>query len=342
MSKKFLIIKIGALGDIIMTLPILSYIKRNAPDAQIDWLCGMQGRCIIEATHLVDRMYTIDEHKLLWGHFFHKFRQVWKAWKQIAFHRYDYILLAHADRRYRFLSLFSIAKEKRFLSDNQNNEMIPGRYHGNEYIRILLYQQLERDELLIFPDIRQQVSPDMQQFIKQIPNAYVVMNPGGNPLTEPGKFLRMWPLEMYKKLALDLASHGIMTVLIGHCSDETNLQFFQGEHVINFVGKTGFIDLVFLFQKAKAVITHDSGPMHLAVWAKAHLIALFGPTRPSEKLPMHDPNYAQRIYCLWGGEQLKCRPCYDGRMYAPCRQPVCMHLIDRSKIVQKIIDWNGL
>jgi heptosyltransferase-2 len=62
--------------------------------------------------------------------------------------------------------------------------------------------------------------------------------------------------------------------------------------------------------------------MHLARLVRAPLVALFGPTSPAEFM-LED----ERTTVLWGGRHLACRPCYDGRDFAECRDNVCMQSI---------------
>jgi heptosyltransferase-2 len=76
--------------------------------------------------------------------------------------------------------------------------------------------------------------------------------------------------------------------------------------------------------------------MHLAFLARTPTIALFGPTRPTERLP-HDV----RARMLWGGAHLACRPCYDGRDYAPCPNNVCIQAIRPADVVSEGLDLLG-
>jgi heptosyltransferase-2 len=89
------------------------------------------------------------------------------------------------------------------------------------------------------------------------------------------------------------------------------------------------VDLLGIYARADLVITNDSGPLHLAELAGARVIALFGPTNPSEKV-LRDG----RTTALWGGERLPCRPCYDGKSYAACKDNVCMKAIPVDEVYQ--------
>ena len=80
-------------------------------------------------------------------------------------------------------------------------------------------------------------------------------------------------------------------------------------------------------QQSDLVITHDGGPLHLALLAGTRLIALFGPTSPHEKVPERDG-----VVVLWGGADLACRPCYDGNDYADCPLNVCLTEVSVERV----------
>ncbi|MCD6250038.1 MAG: glycosyltransferase family 9 protein, partial [candidate division Zixibacteria bacterium] len=117
----------------------------------------------------------------------------------------------------------------------------------------------------------------------------------------------------------------------GGPGDEWIITSFADLKVIDLVGKTSLVELVALYRKCDAVITHDSGPMHLAGLAGAPLVALFGPTNPYEKVPR---NGLHEI--LWGGEDLACRPCYDGKGYDNCQDNLCMKQISVVEVFNAI------
>jgi heptosyltransferase-1 len=81
------------------------------------------------------------------------------------------------------------------------------------------------------------------------------------------------------------------------------------EAVINAAGKLSLVELLELFRDSRAVITPDSGPMHLAIAAGAQVVAVMGPTNPVR----HGP-YGQL-------EHVVVAP----RAHAPCYRRVCLH-----------------
>ena len=57
--EKILIIKLGAKGDVLRTIPLLSAIKQKYPDSEITWITKPNSRPILENISLINRLFTI-------------------------------------------------------------------------------------------------------------------------------------------------------------------------------------------------------------------------------------------------------------------------------------------
>ena len=67
--------------------------------------------------------------------------------------------------------------------------------------------------------------------------------------------------------------------------------------------------------------------MHLAFLVHTLTLAFFGLTCPS------DAFHTAPTSGSWGGDHLACRPCYDGRSYAPCPSNVCLQSVSTEDVV---------
>jgi heptosyltransferase II len=295
MRKKVLIIKIGAIGDVAMSLPMGEALS----DCDIDWLVGTAARPVVEWAGCAKRIIEVNHQKLLEAPFFIKLWHLSKVWVRLFGKKYDLVITAHPNYRYRVLTLFCLKKEHRQFRP------IPGRYHPHEY------NTLAGGKKLQWPQI-----PERER-------KFVVLAPGGDSISEPGKGLRQWPIENFVVLAKMLGD----VVIIGGPKDEWIKPFFLGFTTI--IGTKTIPELIDFFTTCRLVITHDSGPLHLARLGGAKVLALFGPTMPDEK---------SREHVIWGGEHLACRPCYTGRTYAPCKRPLCMHSITPERVFAKVQD----
>lgn len=328
MAKRYLIVKIAAIGDVIMALPMVEEIRKLDKDAEITWICGKGVFPLLEKFP-IDHIVAIDDRKLLTGTKLQKISVVFSVWKKIAGKTYDVVALGHAARRYKILTLFTRKVIFRSFSHVMGEIWpVPGRHHTDEYVRLI-------NPNIIFP-IKSAEFPLLQlkPRIKKVLNSkkkIVVLAPGGAKNLLADDFLRRWPIENYVNLAKTLLDKGLEVIIIGAKTDNWINEYFNELPVINLVGKTNLLDLIGLFQKSDVVIAHDSGPMHLAGLTQAKLVCIFGPTNPEEKIPNRD-----NVYVVSKKKSFACCPCYDGKYYAKCKDNFCMNKIDIESILKYI------
>jgi heptosyltransferase-2 len=155
----------------------------------------------------------------------------------------------------------------------------------------------------------------------------IALAPGGAKNLLRDDALRRWPLENYVLLAGRLIEEGFQVLITGSNTDSWVSESFKSAPVTDLVGFTSITDLVAVYRQCHLVVTHDSGPLHLAIASGTSTLALFGPTIPMEKVPNN-----KKTRVLWGGENLACRPCYDGKNYADCKNNQCMKDLSVEKV----------
>ena len=64
---------------------------------------------------------------------------------------------------------------------------------------------------------------------------------------------------------------------------------------------------------------------------RAAVVAVFGPTNPHVFLPQR-----ANVIGIWGGEGFACRPCYDGRSFAPCTHNGCMSQVSPAMVLAQV------
>src|SRR5438067_7696442 len=58
---RFLIVRLGALGDVVHAIPVAAALRRAFPSAQIDWLVSQKHREVLDLVPVVDRRLAIDD-----------------------------------------------------------------------------------------------------------------------------------------------------------------------------------------------------------------------------------------------------------------------------------------
>ena len=157
----------------------------------------------------------------------------------------------------------------------------------------------------------------------------VVLVPAGARNLLRDDALRRWPIEHYVALAEQLLETGCEVVLAGGPDDRWASAYFgtlatraRFPGFTDAIGTLSLTETLGLLDTAMVTVTHDTGPLHLAGITATDIVTIFGPTDPHGRLP-------QRAGCvaIWGGEGFACRPCYDGRDYAPCPHNGCMEQV---------------
>ncbi|HET7187961.1 MAG TPA: glycosyltransferase family 9 protein [Gemmatimonadaceae bacterium] len=326
---RYLIVKLSALGDVAMASTLPGAIRARDANAHVTWLCGGGAADLVRLFAEVNEVVVVDERSLLRGSAFGRVTALVSAWRLLAGRRFDEILMAHADRRFQALVLPVRASRVRRLSHGPSPDMlpIPGRYHGDEYIRLL-------DDESRGPIAGHAPLADVRPFLPTTSavHAGVVLVPGGarNVLRESA--LKRWPIERYRDLATRLRRAGITVTLVGDAADAWVRPHFDGLDVHDRIGAHDVVGTLGVLNAADLVIAHDTGPMHLARLVRAPLIALFGPTTPSQFV-IEDAATS----VIWGGASLACRPCYDGREFAACSNNLCMQDIPVAAVADRAL-----
>lgn len=330
-GARYLIVRLSALGDVVMASTLIGAIRARDPGAHITWLCGGGVAPLVRLFDGVDEVLAIDEVALLRGGMAPRLRTVVSLWGTLASRRFDMTLLGHADARYRVALRPARLGEVRTLEPLSGLRMlpIPGRYFADEYVRMLDAPGSRgpitghAELALLRAKLPTPPAPD---------RVGVVLVPGGtrNVLRESG--LRRWPVARYAEVAAGLLAAGRPVTLVGDAGDAWTRPAFAGLDVRDEIGAHSVEGTLALMASAQLVISHDTGPLHLAGLVRVPLLGLFGPTMPTQFMPRHAGAEA-----CWGGAGLGCRPCYDGRELAACVNNLCMQDIAAATVLVRAL-----
>ncbi|MGA2276492.1 MAG: glycosyltransferase family 9 protein [Terracidiphilus sp.] len=326
MTRRALIVKIGAIGDAASVLP--GALRLHQSGFEIDWLCGKTIAPLLSCYSWVRPIVVNDE--LLFGN--RKASALWqimRTWGRLIGTSYDLCAILQYDRRYRILTLPVRSLRSIVLSQHLRGfKLISERHHSAEYVRILcgLADKYCADNIApVAPD---QLPPNPIETQSKI---RIALAPGGarNLLRDDAQ--RRWPLDSYYSLAQILLDKGCEVVLTGGPGDRWVEARFSELPVDSRIARWSIPQTLAFYQSCDCVITHDTGPLHLAGLVSCGLIGLFGPTAPSKALPRRNG-----VIGLWGGERLACRPCYDGKGFAKCDWNGCMISIPLQRVVAAV------
>lgn len=317
-QKSILFVKIAGIGDVVMSLPAFHALQDRG---KVTWVVGKSAKQLVKALTDVENVIVIDDRKLLFGSFFQKVWVVLSLYLKIGGRKFDEIYIGHVDKRYHFLTFFTQRGRQSSFKDFKLSQEV---YMPLEYMK-LIGEKTEGLGNLNWPRLS---LPRLS-----VPYSDIILAPGGSPKVEPGKNLRMWPITNYVSLAENLINKGYYVSIIGSKSDQWMLNYFSHLKITNFCGMYSLPEVLSIMKKAKAIVTHDSGPMHMGVLAGIHVFSIFGPTNPKHFTPENE-----RVHVFWEGKKLNCCPCYDGKSYAKCFDSLCTKKTTPELVFEKICE----
>jgi len=322
-----MIVKIGAIGDVVMTIPAAKQLHDQG--FEIHWMCGGVVRPLVESYQWI-HPFPVDEKALFTGSSAQRAWAMAEVWRKLPWRKFDLCATLNYDWRYRLLTLPLRADRKVALSRvNRKLRLLPGRSCTDEFARILLGWADQRRETELEP-----VLPDRLPKSPLPPKTAerrIALVPGGATNLHKQLVLRRWPMNSYVQLARTLLARNWEVVLLGGPGDEWVLEHFQGMRATNAIGCFSLTQVISVIQACDGVVSHDTGPTHLAGMCETPLVAIFGPTNPFHFLPRR-----RLVTGIWGGQGFACRPCHDGHSFAPCDFAGCMNQVSSTLVLREL------
>jgi ADP-heptose:LPS heptosyltransferase len=305
--QRLALLKFGALGDVLMSTPLLRQLRGKFPEAVIDyWVAESFAGALVENPH-VSNVVRFPPGALINrpGEFLALARSLRQG-------RYDAILLLDKHPVFGVLArLAGIPLRIGFARDSTMRWLINhcepyGELRHEVYCDLDLMKGLgaqpdyEDVALDYFP--RTPVDP-ADEFAAG--NFAVCINSGGNNARETTN-LRRLETPLFQEILHQLAQHGSV-ILLGSASDG---EFYRSVklpgNVRNLAGQLSLAQSAWLLERSAQVLCTDCGAMHLATAAKAPRIAtIWGPTHPERKKPL-----IGQVVTLWKDED-KYDPAYE-------------------------------
>ena len=287
---KILIIKHGALGDIINTTSAFSVIRQTYPQAKITLLTSS---CYV---NLAQKMGFFDE---LWEDNRSKNPlKIRKLCRKISQEKFDWVFdLQTSGRTSLYFWLLSFPKPL------WSGIALGCSHPQTRKDRNLLATAIRLADQLKFAGLKVQSSellPDMSWLktdVKKfnLPKKYVLLVPGSS---KKGMAKR-WPAQKYIEFSEGLVTDHITPVLIGAEDEKEILSQIQHQVPVclNLGGQTNFLEIAGLAQQALATVGNDTGAVHLAaavgcptfvLWSNFSSPDVFAPRGPKVQVIFQD------------------------------------------------------
>ena len=330
--KRILIVNVNWLGDTLFATPFIRTIREHCPDSYIAVFTHSRCREILEGNPHIDEVIVYDEkgqHKHLLGRL--------SIVSQLKSKNFDTAFILRRSLSRTLLLCLSKIPERIGYATKKSGFLLtkkipppPKDLHRVEHFLGLaravgIEPENKNYEFFVSEGDRKKARDVLKQGGIKDDSDFIVINAGGN------WDLKRWPAEDFARLGDKIFSgFGTKVVLSGAEKDMKLCKYIRGlmkTKPVLLCGKTDLKTLGAVFQRAKLVISNDSGPMHIAVGVKTPVIALFGPTSPRITGPYGDVEF--KIL----QNEVDCEvPCYK----LSCKDNRCMKAIKVEDVLKLI------
>ena len=290
--RKILVLRGGALGDFVVTLPALSSLRQRWPAARIELAGNATAAQLARARGLLDAVHS--QHEARWSALFGDAPlpadfATWLA-------EFDLVLNFWPDPDGALQRRFPLHDGQTFLNGAAMPSRAPAAAHYCEPLRALGIEAKEfwyPLEPLTAAAPRGSSGP-----VPRLPRRTTLIHPGS------GSARKNWPKENWLALVRHLPTGA--TLVLG----EAELRAWSGAapRTVDLLISPPFEELVARFSRCRLFLGHDSGISHLAAACGARCLLLFGPTDPVMWAPP-----TPKIHVLRRGPELSALSLVDVR-----------------------------
>lgn len=281
-GERILVIKHGALGDLILALGAFAAIRAHHPEARIVLLTTAPFADFMASCPHFDAVWTDSRAGLLnWrAHLGLKRRFAEAGFSRV----YDLQASGRTALYHRYLLPRPRPEWSGIAGGCSHPDLNPERrrLHSLERQQAQLAQAGIAE---VPPPTLDWVHADVGAF--DLPESYALLVPGG-AAHRPAK---RWPVEHYAALAGALVAHGLTPVVVGG-GDEIALSAAIHEAIPgtrNLTGRTSLAELTVIARGARLAVGNDTGPMHIAAVAGTRSVVLFGAESDPERAAPRGP-----------------------------------------------------
>lgn len=293
--QRLLIVRLGALGDIVHAIPVAAAVRQAWPSARIDWLVSAKHAEILGYVEGLDERLIINDRDDAQGG-----RSVWGAIGEIRRRRYDVTLdlqgllksaiiarLSGARRVVGFNARYARESLARFFYTDVHDPGGEGIYAPSETRHVvdinlgMLRELGVQTSARVFP-FRVTASAVAAEMQRVAGARFALLNPGA---AWPNK---RWPPARLAALAGAIRQrHGLRSVVLWGPGEQALAEevVAAADGAAVMTPKTAMGDLLALARAAAVMVSGDTGPTHIAAALGTPIVGIYGPTRPERNGP---------------------------------------------------------
>lgn len=307
---KFLIIRLSSIGDIVLTTPVIRCLKKQVPNSIVHFITKPQYVEILKFNPYIDKIHVYENFQ--------------KTIQEIKAEGFDYIIDLHKNLRAKRLINklkildFSFPKLnfEKFLIVNFKINKLPDIHIVDRYFEAVKLFDVKNDNkgLDFFLDVN--IKQELLSKSIIIPEKYIAFAIGAQHNTKKLPTAKI--IEICNKINCKI-------ILLGGKEDSANSLLIKEScnNTMDLCGKISLQASAYIVKESFAVITHDTGLMHIAAAFKKNILSVWGTTIPEFGMSPYLAGESSKIFEI---NDLKCRPCSKlGKKKCPKKHFKCMN-----------------
>ena len=332
-AERVLVIRLGAVGDVVRTRFAFAGVRELYPRAQIDWLVEDRAAPALDGIVGLDAVLRVPRRAL--GRSPRSLGRLVAFVRDLRTRRYELALDFHGILKSALLARLSGTPIRVGFENGVAREGSAHLYTERVDFRPLHTSRFERNAALVrflggdvpaaSPPL--QIPESVARELAALPSGRVVLHPGTSPETA----YKRWQPDRYAELAVALRERLGLDSLVtwGPVAGERAC----AERIVARAGGAAelapetptILHVLELLRHSRLYLGSDSGPMHLASLAGIPVVALVGPTDPIENAPFGGrPARVVR-------RDVGCNPCREG-----CPARSCMVAIAVDAVLEAV------
>lgn len=289
--ERILIIRLSAIGDVIMASPLIGAFKRSWPEARISWMVEDTAKPVLEANSDLDEVIIWPRNrwrKLLKDkRFWTLLRESFSFVRDLRKRDFSLTVDAQGLLKSGFWAYLSGAPERVGIGSKEGSQHLMTQVVdrsgasdkiSSQYLLLAEALGLDVNNFRMNIPLSEDAKSYGNRFASTLDGPYAVFCPF---TTRPQKH---WFNECWEKL-LDLFTNemGLDVVLVGGPTDRTEserIMPMETPRWINLTGKTSLQQAAAVMKQAALVVGVDTGLTHMGIALDVPTIALFGATAP--------------------------------------------------------------
>ena len=273
--KNILVYGLEFIGDSLFTTPFLRELRQLFPDSQITVLTGKRGAAVVLKNNPnINKIIELDKDFKIRKKF------IRDSVFDTAFVLNTSLSAALETRFGKVKKIYGQRKEGRGVLLTRSIRFDKNRHYADNHLLLLekLFGVIPVFSLPeIFPDDNDKAAAIslLKQKVPEKGKGLVCLIPGTTNVS------KAWSTENFSFLAAELNKYGFTCIAVGSGQDKELCSGITNS--INIAGLTTIHQLYHVFQECTAVVSGDTGPLHIAGCVKEkqpHITALYGPTDP--------------------------------------------------------------